>query len=272
MKNVKIKPKYALIFLLCLIMMVFELIPILKEMPITSDPLYNRLISLILPLISGFAAIILIAKEFGLKLFKKPEKSWVLMIGFIIALDNFPWLAYSAGKMRLNAVNPLHFGLFGVYCILVGLFEEVLFRGVFFALLAGIFERTRKGFLYTYVLSSVAFGAVHILNIFTSGPAAILQAGYSILTGGLFAFVFIKTKNILFPALIHAVYNFCGLLFTEYPGLGTGSIIDTPTAIMMAIISILVGVYVLYSVRKYPETERTELYNRLNLLDTAKEE
>lgn len=271
MKNVKIKPKYVLIAVLCAIMIVFELIPICKQITFTSDAVYNRLICLLIPLVAGCAAVYMIAGECGLKLFQKPQYLWVLLPAMIIALDNFPWLAYFAGKMELIHTTLLHFVLFALYCLAVGLFEEVLFRGVFFSLLAGIFERTHRGFLYTCVLSSVVFGAVHLLNIFSGGAGAVLQAGYSMLTGGLFAFVMIKTKNVLFPALIHAVYNFCGLLFTKEVGLGLGSILDLPTGIMMAVISVVVGAFVLYKVWKYPEKERIELYNRLGVEDIKKE-
>lgn len=265
MKKVEIKPKYVLIFALCLVMLIFESIPTLKAIPFTQDKVYNRLISLIIPLIAGGFTVYLIAGEFGLKLFQKPQNLWVLIPALIIALDNFPWLAYFAGKMELVHTQPLHFTLFGVYCLLIGFFEEVLFRGVFFSVLAGVFERSHKGFIKTYVISSMLFGVIHLLNIFTSGGAAVLQAGYSILTGGLFGFVLIKTKNVLFPALIHGLYNFCGTLFTSEMGLGTGSLIDLPTGIMMAVISVLVGTFVLYKVWKYPDSEREELYNRLNV-------
>ena len=78
-------------------------------------------------------------------------------------------------------------------------------------------------------------------------------------------FVFIKTKNVAFPAVIHALYNFCGLLFTSHIGLGAGSVIDVPTGIMMAIISVCIGIFVLYSVWKYPDSERIELYRRLGV-------
>ncbi len=271
MKNVKIKPKYVLIALLCAVMIAFELIPICKQVVFTDDAVYNRLICLLIPLIAGGTAVYLIAGECGLKLFQKPQYLWVLLPAMVIALDNLPWLAYFAGKMELVHTTVWHFVLFALYCLAVGFFEEVLFRGVFFSLLAGIFEQTHKGFLYTYVLSSVAFGAVHLLNVFSSGAGAVLQAGYSMLTGGLFAFLMIKTKNVLFPALIHAVYNFCGLLFTKEVGLGLGSIIDVPTGIMMAVVSVIVGVFVLYKVWKYPENERIELYNRLSVEDIKKE-
>ena len=272
MKNVKIKPKYVLIALFCAVMIAFELIPICKQIAFTSDAVYNRFLCLLLPQLAGCIAIYLIATECGLKLFQKPQYLWVMLPAMIIALDNFPWLAYFAGKMELVHTSVWHIVLFALYCLAVGFFEEVLFRGVFFSFLAGIFERTHKGFLYTYVLSSVVFGAIHLLNIFSGGVGAVLQAGYSMLTGGLFAFVMIKTKNILFPALIHAIYNFCGLLFTKEIGLGLGSVLDLPTGIMMAVISVVVGAFVLYKVWKYPENERIELYSRLGVQDIKKEQ
>ena len=270
MKNVKFKPIYALIIAMCVVMLLFEWLPSLKELPITKDEAYNRLISRSIPLLFGGLAVYLISVECGIKLFKKPQKLWCLAIAGVVALNNFPWLAWFSGKMHLIHTQPLHFVLLGLYCLLVGFFEEVLFRGVFFGLLAGVFERTHKGLLFTYLISSFAFGAIHLLNVFQSGGAAVLQAGYSILTGGLFAFVWIKTKNILFPALIHAVYNFCGLLYTKDVGLGLGSVIDLPTGVMMAVIAVICGVFVLISVWKYPNNEQIELYDRLGLKKVEK--
>ena len=106
---------------------------------------------------------------------------------------------------------------------------------------------------------------MHILNLFAGagfGPT-MLQVGYSTLTGGLFAFALMKTKNVLIPALIHAVYNFCGLLYTSTVGLGTGSILDFPTVMTMLIVCVVTGGFVAYKVLKYPEEERRELYSRL---------
>lgn len=265
MKNPKIKLVHVLIFLCCLIMLLFEVIPNWKSLSITSDKVYNRLISQCIPMIAGGIAVTLISRGLGLRLFAKPYCLWALLPAVIIALDNFPWLAYFAGKMTLIYTQPLHFLLFALYCILVGLFEEILFRGIFFALFAAFFEKSHKGLLYTYVVSSLVFGGVHLFNVFYAGGGAVLQAGYSVLTGGLFAFVFIKTKNILFSAVIHALYNFCGTLFTSELGLGLGSIIDAPTAIMMTVISVIIGSYVLYSVWKTSEIERNTLYKRLGV-------
>ena len=109
----------------------------------------------------------------------------------------------------------------------------------------------------TYVVSSVVFGLAHILN------GVSIQIAYTILTGGLFAFCLVKTKNIFCCAAVHAVYNFCGLLFDE---MGTGAVFDVGTAVTMLIVSVLVGIFVLWKVWTYSEEERTSLYQKLGVV------
>jgi membrane protease YdiL (CAAX protease family) len=104
----------------------------------------------------------------------------------IIAIDNFQFCAYFNGKMQLVYDKPTDIMLFGLYCLSVGLFEECLFRGLVFGILADVFPQNKKGFLLTYFVSSLLFGAMHIFNGISG--ATIMQVGYSVLTGGLFAF------------------------------------------------------------------------------------
>lgn len=151
----------------------------------------------------------------------------------------------------------------------VGLFEECIFRGIVFSVLAGCFSKDRKGFLKTYFLSAIIFGAAHLFNGFSLGT--LLQVAYTVLTGGLFAFCLIKTKNILCCAFVHGLYNFCGLLF-DTQGLGTGVVFDVGTVVTMAIVGVCVGIFVLYSVFKYSEEERCALYGYLGLKTDKNEE
>ncbi len=251
----------GVILVCCALTAVFDFVKI----PFTGAGIYDRLLGKILSQGFGSVAVILLLLRGGSKLFGKPTKLWALIPCLIIAIDNFPFAAYFADKMELTHTNVSHFLLFGSYCLLVGLFEEIIFRGIVFAVLANRFKKTKKGFLLTYLLSSALFGATHLLNLFAGagvGPT-LLQVGYSTLTGGLFAFALIKTKNVLIPAFIHALYNFCGLLFTSTVGLGTGSVLDFPTAMTMLAVCVPVGLFVVYKVWKYPETERIELYSRL---------
>ena len=231
--------------------------------------LQKTMLCKILQQLCGTAAAILLMQRLNVRLFGKPQKWLCLIPCFIVAIDNFQFSAYFNGKMELVYDKPTDILLFGGYCLSVGLFEECIFRGVIFSLLAGMFPQNKKGFLLTYVASSTVFGMMHILNGISVD--ALLQVGYSVLTGGLFAFCLIKTKNVLCCAIVHGVYNFCGMLFGEFNangcviGLGNGVVFDMGTVITMIIVSVLVGLFVIYKVITYSEQERVDLYKRLGV-------
>lgn len=262
---------YGLIIgLFFLLTLLFSWIPI----TIFAEKHRNAWLGVILQQTCGIVAVVALANYLKIRLFSRPECLIFLVPCLIIAIDNFPFWSYFSGNMQLVGTNPTDVLLFSLYCLCIGLFEELVFRGLLFHLLASYFSKDRKGLIKTFVCSSVIFGLAHLTNLFGGAglPATLLQVGYTTLTGGLFAFAFIKTKNVLFPACIHALYNFCGLIL-ETPqnlGLGTGIIFDMGTVIMMTIISVIIGVFILYSLAKYPENERKTLYNRLLGVNTEK--
>ena len=261
----------AVIGLLCVLMAILDFVPFTY----TNNRIRNGLISDTVPLILGSAAVIWLMIRGKSGLFRKPVRLLWFLPCLVIAIDNFPFCSYFTGKSELYDTSATDWVLFALYCAGVGVFEECVFRGILFPIMAGSFSADHKGFLKTYFLSSVVFGLMHLFNVFAGGGgAAVLQAGYSVLTGGLFAFALIRTKNILFCAFAHGLYDFCGLLL---PTLGGGTVFDAGAIVTMGIISVFVAAFVLYSVWTYPESERKELYSRLgfgvkaeNCCDTAK--
>ena len=225
----------------------------------------NRFIGKIVQQSLGSLAAIFLMIRLKIHLFNKPQYWLYLIPCLIIAIDNFQFSSYFKGNMQLVNGKPLDFILFGGYCLAVGLFEECIFRGIIFSVLASCFSYDKKGLWKTYIVSSVLFGAAHLFNGFS--VATILQIGYSTLTGGLFAFVLLKTKNIFCCAFVHALYNFCGLLFEipERMGLGSGVVFDLGTAITMLIVCVIMGAFILYSVFKYSDDEVGVLYEKLGI-------
>ncbi len=242
--------------LLCAITLLLDFLRI----PFSKDEFYNRTGTKILQQACGSILAILLARRLNLKIFRKVENWLYLLPCMLIALDNFQWSAYFSGKMQLIRTNAGDILLFLLNCMLVGLFEELIFRGILFSLLLGVFSKDKKGFLKTYVFSSLIFGGAHLLNGFSLGT--LLQVAYTCLTGGLFAFCFVKTKNVLCCAFVHGCYNFCGILFDKQ-GLGAGVVFDLGTVITMILVSVSVGIFVLYKVWKYSDAERERLYERL---------
>lgn len=260
-KNLRNLLEIVIILLFCALTLIFDYVKI----DYVDHELRNKYISKIIQQGCGAIAAVLLMRRLNIRLFGKPQH-WLYMIPcLIIAIDNFQFSSYFNGRFELVHGKPLDILLFALYCISVGIFEECIFRGIIFSVLAGLFSRDRKGLLLTYVFSSVVFGLAHIFN------GNILQVGYTILTGGLFAFALMKTKNIFCAAFVHALYNFGGLFFetADRFGLGNGGgglgMLDGGTIITMLIVCITVGAFILYSVWKYPEEEQTELYKKLGV-------
>ena len=247
---------------LCAAMLALDYIPI----QYVKDGVRNVWISTIVQQCVGAIAIILLMLHLNIKLFGKIHAWLYLLPCLIVALDNFPLISYVNGNMHFTRTGAWDFVLFALYCLAIGLFEECVFRGVLFSVIASLFSQDKKGFFKTFVVSSAVFGLAHLFNLLSGAGigATLLQVCYTTLTGGLFAFAMIKTKNVLCAAFVHGLYNFCGLLLSEQ-GLGSGIVFDVGTGVMMGIISVIIGVFVLYSVWKYTEAERSVLYKHLGI-------
>ena len=256
-KNIQNIVEIALILLFCGLTLALDYIKI----DYVSHELRNKYLSKIVQQGCGGIAAILLMRRLGIRLFGKPQQLLYLIPCLLIAIDNFQFSSYFNGNMELVHKQPMDFVLFGLYCLSVGLFEECIFRGVIFTVFAGLFSKDKKGLLMTFVASSVVFGVAHLFN------GSILQVGYTILTGGLFAFTLMKSKNILCCAFVHALYNFGGLLFEKAAnfGLGNGVVFDTGTVITMLVVSLVLGAFVLYSVWKYSFEEQKTLYEKLGV-------
>lgn len=260
--------EFALILILCVATLLLDFFKI----SYSKNELHNKYIAKIVQQGIGVFAALLLLKRLNVKIFGMPQQGLYLILGLIVAIDNFQWSSFLNGNMELINNKPLDFLLFGGYCLSVGLFEECIFRGVIFSLLAGQFSKDKSGLWKTYIVSSLIFAAAHLMNGLSFGT--ILQVGYTFLTGGLFGFILMKTKNVFCCGFIHALYNFGGLLFetSENMGLGTGVIFDLGTVLTMFVISVIAGIFVLYSVKKYTEEEQLELYEKLGISIKKQEE
>ena len=261
----KRKDKILLIAaLVCLgLSVLFDFLPF----SLLEDEKINFYLGKIISLSVGFVGVVLFMIKEKSGLFGKPTNLLYFLPAVIVAVDNFQFAAFFGGKMQPINATGWAWVAFAAYCLCTGLFEEGIFRGVLFPLFAASFENSKKGLFKAIAYSSLLFGGVHILNIFSGAGvgASILQAGYSVLTGALFAFTLIKTKNILLCATAHGAYNFFGLLFSAEQGLGFGAVIDFPTGLIMFFVSLAVAIFAVVAFKNYGEEERKELYGRLGL-------
>jgi hypothetical protein len=100
--------------------------------------------------------------------------------------------------------------------LMVGVSEEVMFRGVLFR----AFDKAMSIWL-AIILTSILFGAVHILNVFITGQLgpAIMQSIAAVMSGFVFMAILIRTGSI-WPAIIYHFFWDC-LLFLAGNTAGT---------------------------------------------------
>ncbi len=242
---------------------------ILSVIPIrySSDARMNAMLRTLIPLL--FSLPIAVAFLYGERkgLFARPVQIVWMVVALAVALNNLPWLSWLNGDCTFALVAKGTGAVFLLYCLAVGLFEEIVFRGLLFPCLIEAFSKTKKGLVMAFVISSVLFGVAHLGNLFVGAGIGdtLLQTVYSTLIGGLCAFVLLKTKNIVCPSLIHILYNFCGLLFDGKVGLGTGIPFYLPTLILTVVVGLLAGIIVIIALFSYTDQERKELYERMGI-------
>lgn len=158
---------------------------------------------------------------------------------FLVAVNNFPFIPVITGKAAVD--SPVWMiALLLVECLCIGFFEELAFRGLFLWI-AERKKADRRWIFCSILISSAAFGLIHLINLFESSPVSVLmQIGYSALIGAMCSVVLLRTANIWLCVILHGTFNFCGAVI---PTCGHGVLWDTPTVIMTAVIAVAVTFY-----------------------------
>ena len=115
---------------------------------------------------------------------------------------------------------------FLVNMTLVGVAEEVLFRGVIGQTLLEHFGTSRAGIWKACLLSGLLFGGAHLVNILSSAPLGVLmQCLFAASLGVLYAAIYFRTGNLWVTTFLHATMDITSMLIG---GLyGTESVADT---------------------------------------------
>ena len=114
-------------------------------------------------------------------------------------------------------------GAFCLTMLLIGLAEELPFRGLICGVLLEAFGTSRAGVWKAVVLSGVIFGSAHLTNLLGAQPQGVLvQAAVTSVLGMLFAAIYYRTGNLWVTVLLHALMDFASLLPTGLFMSGTG--------------------------------------------------
>lgn len=208
-------------------------------------------------------ALVILLYYLGFDPFMKSSKSFLWCVGIIlpglmIAINNFPWSAFLNGRTLLNEPYPLVY-LFAIECLSIGFLEEIVFRGIILVVLAQRLPQSKSRVFQAILIASALFGLVHLMNLFSGASPmdTLMQIGYSFLMGALWSVVYLATKNLLYPILLHATYNFFGLVLFRL-----GSVtnrFDLFTILITVVMAILGGLYYLGVFRRLEQQEMSHL-------------
>ena len=156
------------------------------------------------------------------------------VLPLLVALVNFPVSSLIRGIAQITRVDLL--ALFLFKCLLIGLGEEVLFRGVIFDLLLQAFRKKSAALFWSVLVSSVIFALFHFVNLLdgTDILTVLQQVGYTFLIGAMLAVVLLQTKNLWLCVALHALFDTGGMIVSD---LGVGN----PQDLVFWILTIVVG-------------------------------
>ena len=133
----------------------------------------------------------------------------------------------------VNELNLLESIFYIISMLCVGFVEEIIFRGFLFKAME------KDNLKAAIIVSSLTFGAGHIINMFTSGfsdiTANLCQVCYATAVGFLFVILFLKSKS-LWPCIItHSLVNALSLFLNEAIYSGTLEIIGSIITIVVSV-------------------------------------
>jgi len=177
----------------------------------------------------------------------QPAKSWLLLWFPLL----FVIIFFTGGLSRGLPASQAFFFIF-INTLLVGISEELMFRGIFFSAALKRFSAWKSIWLV-----SVAFGLVHSLNGFLTGDflSAFVQSLAAMMSGFWFMALRIRTKSLYPPIIIHFLWDFSLFLFTSQAA-GSQEEVSLLVRIIVPVLFVLpLFLYGLFLLRKkrFPE-------------------
>ena len=200
---------------------------------LSSGPRYSVLVAMVFGL--GCVAFWKIWKETGWTAIPKGASWWLLIVP-VAFIGVFSAFGLSQSEVAVSAVLIILMN-----SMIVGVNEEVMLRGLVFSGMA-----SRFSFLTACVITTVLFGAMHLLNYFNTGEFHILQAITTMATGLMFLAIRVGMCSIIPAIILHGLWDFGTALtgtVTDYSG---GTLVQlVPLGILVApiLFAIIGGIY-----------------------------
>ena len=181
----------------------------------------------------------------SLRFNKVPYKKllWCLPC-LLVVIANFPIGALISGQVYFIRSDII--ALYILYVFLVAILEELVFRGFLLFLLLDLFRNQKYKYFLAALFSSLIFALFHLTNLFIGMDiiSVLLQMVYTFLIGGMLAIVVLKVRSIWPCIIIHALFDFGGLLT---PNIAAGDPWDVTFWILTISCGILCAGHMIFS-------------------------
>ena len=204
-------------------------------------------------------------------IFKKSDKKLInsLVIGGPIFVLSILFFVVNSldNIMSLNNFNIANIVSLMLFCITIGLFEEILFRGIIQNELIENYGKTRKEVIISIVIASIIFGGAHITNVFYGQDifTTIMQVIQTIAIGLVLGSVYYNTKNIWAVAILHGFYDFALMLSDVFLYKDCVYVDNLPFNVKIASIGISLVIVVVYVTYAYIMLQKTKINPILNI-------
>ena len=158
--------------------------------------------------------------------------------------------------VKQGLASPAVIGFVLVNTAMVGFSEETMFRGI-------LFQAFRKAMPIwpAIALSTILFGAVHVLNGFITGDftAAFFQSLAAAMSGLLFAAILIRSGWIWPPIVVHALWDFTIFMMANQDKAPAAPASPSGSTWVAHVLFVLPSfVYALFLLRRIPQNVVTQ--------------
>lgn len=177
--------------------------------------------------------------EFGLVKGSFPKKTYLYFIPLVITVSVNFWGGISVNYTILETV------LFVISMLLVGVLEEIIFRGFLFKALS------KDNKAIAIIVSSVTFGFGHIINLLGGADfiSTLLQIAYATMAGFTFTIIFYKSGSLIPCIITHSVMNATSVIASK-----TSPNLEVVTAIVLIIVFASYALWILKTEKKSLKT------------------
>ena len=178
-------------------------------------------------------------RDYGLCAPKASARSMLYYVPILVMLTANLWYGVTLNYGVLETL------LYILAMLCVGFLEEVIFRGL-------LFEAMRKDSIRAAIIvSSVTFGAGHIINLINGSGAELLpnllQVVYATAAGFMFVMMYYKSESLIVCIVAHGVFNALSLFVNETNATAEMRIL---TAILLTVITGSYALYLALSMKK----------------------